>query len=58
MAGNAYEWTTSSLVPSELVARGGSYFYDRKTRARGEPDVTPASLRAANLGLRVCADAR
>jgi len=31
MSGNAFEWTTSSLVGGNYLGRGGSYFHDRKT---------------------------
>ena len=55
LAGNAFEWTTSSLVPGQYVGRGGSYFYDTKTNQIPNRQVSVASLRDLSLGLRVCA---
>jgi formylglycine-generating enzyme required for sulfatase activity len=56
MAGNAVEWTTSSLVPGDYVVRGGSYFHDQKTSRTVNRTVVVPTLRDATLGVRLCAD--
>jgi formylglycine-generating enzyme required for sulfatase activity len=55
LAGNAFEWTTSSLAPNQHVARGGSFFYDFNTARSTNRQVVADSYRDATLGLRVCA---
>jgi formylglycine-generating enzyme required for sulfatase activity len=55
LAGNAFQWTTSSLAEGEYVARGGAYFYDRKTNQTTNRQVSPPSMIDVALGLRVCA---
>jgi eukaryotic-like serine/threonine-protein kinase len=55
MAGNAFEWTTSSLVAGAYVARGGSYFHDRKTIQVINRNVSSPALRDLTLGVRICA---
>jgi serine/threonine protein kinase/formylglycine-generating enzyme required for sulfatase activity len=55
MAGNAFEWTRSSLAANEYVGRGGSYCYDTKTIRVTNRAVSVGTLRDPSLGLRVCA---
>lgn len=56
LAGNAFEWTTSSLDESEYVLRGGSYYYDAATNRSANRSVAVATLRVASVGLRICAN--
>jgi formylglycine-generating enzyme required for sulfatase activity len=58
MAGNAFEWTTSSLVPGQPLGRGGAYFYDQKTMRLPNRSISPPTLRDASLGMRLCAPRR
>ncbi len=55
MAGNMFEWTTSSLTSGEAVARGGSYLYDAKSLRILNRNASPVTLRETNVGLRLCA---
>jgi serine/threonine protein kinase/formylglycine-generating enzyme required for sulfatase activity len=56
MAGNVFEWVTSSVDPGEHVIRGGAYFYDQMTaRSTNRSVVFEAKLRDPRLGLRICA---
>jgi serine/threonine protein kinase/formylglycine-generating enzyme required for sulfatase activity len=55
LCGNVFEWTTSSLAPNERAVRGGSYLYDPVTDRVDNRQVSEATFRDANLGLRVCA---
>jgi formylglycine-generating enzyme required for sulfatase activity len=55
MSGNAYEWTTSVFFEGGFVARGGSYFHDRKTAEIANRTESSAQLHDATLGLRACA---
>jgi formylglycine-generating enzyme required for sulfatase activity len=55
LAGNAFEWTTSSLAPHQHVARGGSFYYDFNTSRSTNRQVAADAYRDATLGLRVCA---
>jgi len=57
MAGNVFEWTTSSLDPGKSVARGGAYFYDRMTARSTNRNPLEPGLRDPRLGLRICAAA-
>jgi serine/threonine protein kinase/formylglycine-generating enzyme required for sulfatase activity len=57
LAGNAWEWTRSTLAPDEYVARGSSYFYDANSCRATNRQVSGPSLRDVTVGLRVCADA-
>lgn len=52
--GNAFEWTTSERR-GEYVARGGSYYHDRKTANLANRYVLTAEAKDASLGLRLCA---
>jgi eukaryotic-like serine/threonine-protein kinase len=55
MVGNGFEWTTSVLAKNGYVARGGSYFYDRKTVQSVNRTESIATLRDVTVGFRVCA---
>ncbi|MEP7126106.1 MAG: bifunctional serine/threonine-protein kinase/formylglycine-generating enzyme family protein [Byssovorax sp.] len=55
MAGNIFEWTTSSLVRGEYVVRGGSYFHDPKTLRIPNRNASTPVVRDTNVGLRLCA---
>ncbi len=57
-AGNAFEWTDSSMADGELVIRGGAFPYDSiQARAYNRPVVTD-DFRDWSSGLRVCAPLR
>lgn len=58
LAGNAFEWTRSSLGEGEFVIRGGSYFHDRKTAQVANRNAYARTWRDATLGMRLCADPR
>ena len=57
MAGNVFEWVISSVARNEVVARGGSYFYDQTSGQTHNRTMVDASFQDPNLGLRVCASA-
>lgn len=54
MSGNAFEWTTGERGAG-YVARGGSYYNDRKTANLTNRYVLDKSVRDPTLGMRVCA---
>jgi hypothetical protein len=56
MSGNAFEWTTSTIIGGLYVGKGGSYFHDRKTAQIVNRAVTSPAIRDATVGMRVCAD--
>lgn len=53
MSGNAFEWTQSEHA-GEFIAKGGSYYNDRKTANLTNRYVLQKLVRDATLGLRVC----
>jgi eukaryotic-like serine/threonine-protein kinase len=53
MSGNAFEWTRGEH-PGEYVARGGSYYHDRKTANVTNRYVLDKSVHDATLGIRIC----
>lgn len=53
--GNVFEWTASSLVPSEHALRGGAYYYDRTTVRAENRQIAEPTIRDPNVGVRVCA---
>jgi formylglycine-generating enzyme required for sulfatase activity len=56
MAGNAFEWTVGDHGVG-YVARGGSYYHDRKTANLTNRYLLPGGeMRDATLGARLCAD--
>ena len=54
MCGNVFEWTMSSLAPSEHVLRGGGFYYDATTARIANRQVAEPDIHDANVGLRVC----
>ncbi|HUU00931.1 MAG TPA: SUMF1/EgtB/PvdO family nonheme iron enzyme [Myxococcota bacterium] len=56
MAGNVWEWTSSSLGPKEFAARGGSYYFGMNSCRVTDREVTEPSFRDVSVGFRVCAD--
>jgi formylglycine-generating enzyme required for sulfatase activity len=57
VTGNAFEFTLGE-IPGEYVAKGGSYYHDRKTANIANRYVLPGSAKDPSLGLRLCADVR
>jgi hypothetical protein len=57
VTGNAFEFTLGE-TPGEYVAKGGSYYHDRKTANIANRYVLPGSAKDPSLGLRLCADVR
>ncbi|MFL5388678.1 MAG: formylglycine-generating enzyme family protein, partial [Myxococcales bacterium] len=55
MAGNVWEWVTSSLVHGQSVARGGSYYHDRNSSRIENRETPEATFRELPTGMRVCA---
>lgn len=55
MAGNVFEWVTSSLDPKQAVARGGGYTYGSFTCRSSNRTLLDPEFRDPGLGLRVCA---
>jgi formylglycine-generating enzyme required for sulfatase activity len=55
MAGNVFEWVSSSLEPGAMVARGGSFYFAATTAWVNNRELPEPSLRDVNVGLRVCA---
>jgi formylglycine-generating enzyme required for sulfatase activity len=53
-AGNAFEWTRGDQ-PGTFVARGGSYYHDRKTADLANRNQSSAVLRDPTASTRVCA---
>ena len=56
MAGNAFEWVTSSLVNGELLLRSSSYFQAQMTARSTNRNVVGTLWRDPGLGFRICAD--
>lgn len=55
MAGNVFEWVTSSLDPKQAVARGGGYSYGSFTCRSSNRTLLDPEFRDPGLGLRICA---
>jgi serine/threonine protein kinase/formylglycine-generating enzyme required for sulfatase activity len=55
LAGNAFEFVTSSEQPNESVIRGGAYFFAAATCRSTNREVVPARFRDVTTGVRVCA---
>jgi len=56
MAGNVWEWTSSSLAAGEYTTRGGSWYFGTNSARASDREVTEPSFRDVSVGLRVCAD--
>ena len=55
MAGNVYEWVTSSLEPNQAVIRSGGYFFAPLVCRSSNRGLLASNFKDPNLGLRVCA---
>jgi formylglycine-generating enzyme required for sulfatase activity len=55
-AGNAFEWTRGAQ-PDTYVARGGSYYHDRKTADLANRNQSSGVVRDPTASTRVCATA-
>jgi formylglycine-generating enzyme required for sulfatase activity len=53
-AGNAFEWTLGEH-PKTYIARGGSYYHDRKTADLANRNQSSDEVREPTAGMRVCA---
>jgi len=56
-AGNAFEWTRGER-PDTYVARGGSYYHDRKTADLANRNESSGNIHEPMAGLRLCATPR
>ena len=56
LAGNVWEWVTSSVNEGEAVARGGSYYSAANTCRSTNRELPEPSFRALIVGVRICAD--
>lgn len=56
MAGNVWEWTTSSLKQGEVVARGGSWYFGANSSRATDREITEPTFKDVSVGLRICAD--
>lgn len=55
LAGNILEWVSSSLVPGEVLVRGGAFFYDALAARSDNRTVIDGTFADAAVGLRICA---
>lgn len=55
MAGNVFEWTTSTTPGGPSIIRGGAYYYEPLTARIANRTRFAEDLRDPRLGLRVCA---
>lgn len=55
MAGNVFEWVSSSFVADDHVIRGGAFAYDYVMSISVNRTETPPDIRDPTIGLRVCA---
>ena len=58
MAGNVFEWVSSSLVPGDSVARGSAFGFPALSATGVNRTVSPPEFRDSAVGLRVCATPR
>jgi formylglycine-generating enzyme required for sulfatase activity/tRNA A-37 threonylcarbamoyl transferase component Bud32 len=56
MAGNIFEIVRTRIGADEYAARGGAYYYDRRTARVTNREPVDRSLRYPTFGFRVCAD--
>jgi formylglycine-generating enzyme required for sulfatase activity len=56
LAGNVWEWVTSSVAKDQVVARGGSYYFSANTARIANRELPEASYRDPTVGVRICAD--
>lgn len=55
LAGNAFEWVSSSLLAGGYAARGGSYMHDATALLVANRNTPVTTYRDASIGLRLCA---
>jgi formylglycine-generating enzyme required for sulfatase activity len=55
LAGNIYEFTTSSQRSEEMVIRGGAYYFNAATCRSTNREVVPPSFQDVTTGFRLCA---
>ena len=55
MAGNVFEWVSSSLVAGDSVARGSAFGFPALSATAVNRTVSPPEFRDSAVGLRVCA---
>lgn len=55
LAGNVWEWVTSSVAKDQVVARGGSYYFSANTARLNNRELPEPSYRDLTVGLRICA---
>ena len=56
LAGNAWEWTRSTLEPGGVVARGGAYYFAAASARLANREMPERTLRNITVGIRLCAD--
>lgn len=56
LAGNVWEWVSSSLGVNETVVQGGSYYDAKDIITIFNREVTEPTFRDVLIGMRVCAD--
>ncbi|PTL79803.1 bifunctional serine/threonine-protein kinase/formylglycine-generating enzyme family protein [Vitiosangium sp. GDMCC 1.1324] len=56
LAGNAWEWTYSSVEPGRVVARGGAYYFAAASARLANRELPERTLRDITVGIRLCAD--
>ncbi|MGZ3405616.1 MAG: formylglycine-generating enzyme family protein, partial [Polyangia bacterium] len=56
LAGNIFEWTSSSRAPGEAVLRGANYYYNREMARAYYREAINADDRTQMIGVRICAD--
>jgi serine/threonine protein kinase/formylglycine-generating enzyme required for sulfatase activity len=55
LAGNIYEFTTSSQRSEEMVIRGGAYYFNAATCRSTNREVVPPTFQDVTTGFRLCA---
>jgi serine/threonine protein kinase/formylglycine-generating enzyme required for sulfatase activity len=55
LAGNIYEFATSSQRSEELVIRGGAYYFNAATCRSTNREVVPPTFQDVTTGFRLCA---
>ncbi|MGZ3426196.1 MAG: formylglycine-generating enzyme family protein, partial [Polyangia bacterium] len=56
LAGNIFEWTSSSRASGEAVLRGANYYYNREMARAYYREAINADDRTQMIGVRICAD--
>jgi formylglycine-generating enzyme required for sulfatase activity len=55
LVGNVWEWVSSSVLPDEPVARGGSFYFGAITARVNNREAPEQTFRDLAVGVRVCA---